>query len=253
MKSNGKDVPKIKLFVDPTMSNDREEIDKHVRKLIHLWNPEIHRLLSEKEKKGSIFIILSHLIYRYGRKKGVELPGITELDKSCDSIIRSVDFGNLRYLTMESILILIIILDIRKVSDRELDVFKKYFDGEYGPAEFRKQLGQARYPSIAEKEVEMNHNTKKKLDNMHSRNKANSPIDPKLSARIQKYMKGYEDAPDMYRLDRFFVCETANENGWDDTEVEKVLDRRMNGLSDEQDHTQYLILNQIQVFEFEYW
>lgn len=41
-------------------------------------------------------------------------------------------------------------------------------------------------------------------------------------------MKGYEDAPDMYRLDRFFVCETANENGWDDAEVEKVLDRRMN-------------------------
>lgn len=151
------------------MSNDREELEKHERKLIHLWNPEIHRLLSEKEKKGAIFIILSHLIYRYGRKKGVEVPDITELDKSCDSIIRSVDFWQFAILNYG-----IDInpdnntYDIRKVSDRELDVFKKYFDGEYGPAEFRKQLGQARYPSIAEKEVEMIHNTKKKLDNMHS-------------------------------------------------------------------------------------
>lgn len=220
------------------MSNDREELDKHVRKLIHLWDPEIQKLISEKEKNDSIFIILSHLIYRYGREKGVEVPGITELDKSCDSIIRSVDFWQFAILNYG-----IDInpdnntYDIRKVSDRELEVFKKYFDGEYGPAEFRKQLGQAKSPSIAEKEVEMIHNTKKKLDNMQPHNDDNSPIDPQVSARIQKYMEGYEDAPGMYRLDRFFVCETANENGWDDAEVEKVLDRRMNEMYKDGDIT----------------
>lgn len=72
---------------------------------------------------------------------------------------------------------------------------------------------------------------------MQSQKDDNSPIDPQVSARIQKYMQGYEDAPEIYRLDRFFVCETAYENGWDDAEVEKVLDRRMNEMLKDGDIT----------------
>jgi hypothetical protein len=93
-----------------------------------------------------------------------------------------------------------------------------------GHAEFRKQLGQARYPSLAEKETGMIVETAKQLENMENNS---SPMSPEVVARITKYVEGYNDAPDIYKLERLFVCESAHRNGWDDVEVEKILDNRV--------------------------
>jgi len=70
------------------------------------------------------------------------------------------------------------------------------------------------------------------LDSMEKNNNK-SRKNPELSARIRKYVKGYEDAPDMYKLDRFFVFESAHRNGWDDAEAEKILQNRAKKLLDE--------------------
>jgi hypothetical protein len=207
------------------MSNAREEVDKHVRNLIQYWEPEVQKLISQKQKEGAIYLVISHLIYQYYKEKGIETSSIKKLDETCESIVRLEDFWKYAILNYK-----VDInqeknsYDIRKVSDKELEVFKKYFDGEYGPAEFRKQLGQTRYPSLAEKEAGMISETAKQLENMENNS---SPMRPEVNARINRHMKGYDDAPGFYKLERLFVCEAGHRNGWDDAEIEKILNNRV--------------------------
>jgi len=217
------------------MNNAREELDKHVRNLIQYWEPEVQKLIPQKQKEDAIYLMISHLIYQYYKGKGIETSSIKKLDETCKSIVRLEDFWEFAILSYK-----VDInpennsYDIRKVSDKELEVFKKYFNGEYGPAEFRKQIGQARYPSLAEKEAGMISETAKQLENMENNN---SPMSPEVHARIRKHMKGYEDAPGMYKLERLFVCESAHRNGWDDAEVEKLLHNRAKKLFEQGDIT----------------
>lgn len=60
-------------------------------------------------------------------------------------------------------------------------------------------------------------------------------MSPEVRARISNYMKGYEDAPGMYKLERLFVCESAHRNEWDDAAAEKILSNRAKKLFDDGD------------------
>lgn len=118
-----------------------------------------------------------------------------------------------------------IIPDARKLSDKELDLLMETDDSYYTDEEMTQRFLQARYPTVADKTEVIEKEMDRLMDRIEQNddNEDDEKVNLELVAKLRKYVEGYDDAPDIYRLMRVLTYVTAENKGWDEAEIEKVL------------------------------
>ena len=226
--------------------DEQERLDALVLKYIGLWDPEVDKVLSKKVRKDTASFIISHIIYKYARVKGIDYSNKKEFDKICKSVVPS-KYSQSDELQEDFWVFAVTnygvdlnrkddnIYEIRKVPDKEFDIILNYLKGDISAEEYKKQVGQARYPTLNDKKLAIHFDILEQMERLERKEYDNLPAHPKAVSRIKKHIEGYDDAPDTYILTRFFVYEAAYKKGWDEAEIEKVLDEQVKEMVKEGD------------------
>jgi len=189
------------------------------------------------------------IVVQYGRINGVEFhPKDTDtlesndLIKYCRSIVMSRDKDKVTEQMRDFLVYAIsnyglaiqyhdekdIIPNVRKMSDKELDLLiemGKGMDESYTDEEMRQRFRLARYPTVEDKTEVIEKDMDSLLDEIEQNDKdGDKEIRPELVTKLRKYLEGYDDAPDIYRMMRLMTYDASEKKGWDEAEIEKGIE-----------------------------
>ena len=115
--------------------------------------------------------------------------------------------------------------NLRRLSDKELELLVESNDEGYIYEEMKKRFLQARYPTVEDKKEVIEKDMDSLID--HIEQNEDNEVRPEVVAKLSKYLEGYDDAPGVYRMMRLMTYMAAEKKGWDEAEIEKVLNEEV--------------------------
>lgn len=205
--------------------------DKYEKRKEELLN--IIRTWDGKSKlpKELSFAIVSHVIKDFARQEKIEFEntaeGFTKLVLSCTwnrETIRDADETDSRQQSFFAFSMLCygieivrygsenpLQLTIAKYNDKQIEAHMKLFRGEITKEEFRREENEARYPTIEDKKQLIFSNLEGGVD-----------VDIE-SERAREILRGYEDAPSIYKMLRLGVFHAVGKVRMEPAHIEKIL------------------------------
>ena len=223
---------------DSTKWDKSEQNQEKIMDLVDEWDG--------KDEEIKLELLLS-IVVQYARINDVELHPNKEIDtpesndfvKYCKSVVMPVDASKgtkkMRDFAVYALrnygLVFQYVDDndtvpnLRRLSDKELELLVESNDEGYIYEEMKKRFLQARYPTVEDKKEVIEKDMDSLID--HIEQNEDNEVRPEVVAKLSKYLEGYDDAPGVYRMMRLMTYMAAEKKGWDEAEIEKVLNEEV--------------------------